>query len=319
MRPARDGLAPGVTIGVTIPAGLGDMGPNAVDAYVQHTREAAGSGLTSAWYPQLLGVDAITVAAIAGREVPDISVGTSVVPLHPRYPLLLASLAQTAQASTGGRFVLGLGAGSNPLLRKAYGTNAPPFAQHLRDYLTVLRTVFDGGQVAFAGQTLRSHPQTPTTVEGVDPVPLLVAAMGPKAVRVTGELADGTLPFLAGPRVLGERIVPRLRAAAAAAGRPVPRIVALVPIIVTSDVDSAREKAAEAFAFYDDIPSYQRVITENGASHARELAVIGDEDTAAAAVRSYLDAGATEVVGTQTGLTGDEDRRRTWRLLGSLS
>ncbi|OZM71438.1 LLM class F420-dependent oxidoreductase [Amycolatopsis antarctica] len=308
-----------MTIGVALPPGPRDIGPNAVDVLVRLAGEAAAHGLTSAWFPQLLDVDAVTVAALAGREVPGIAVGTAVVPLHPRHPLLLASLAQTAQAATGGRFALGLGAGSDALLSQAYGTPVPPFATHLREYLTALRTVVDGGELAFDGHTLRSHPPFSTAVAGADPVPLLVAAMGPKAVRVTGELADGTLPFLAGPRVLADRIVPKTAEAATAAGRPDPRIIALVPVIVTSDVDGARERVAEAFALYDRIPSYQRVIAEGGYAHARELAVIGDERTVSAALRDYRDAGATEIVGTQTGLTGDADRHRTWELLGSLA
>ncbi|QYN26661.1 hypothetical protein [Amycolatopsis sp. DSM 110486] len=71
-------------------------------------------------------------------------------------------------------------------------------------------------------------------------------------------------------------------------------------------------------AFYDQVPSYQRVVSLAGARHAGELAVIGDE-SAAAAVRRYFDAGATAVVFTQTDLGGPEDQSRTFEVLGGLA
>jgi alkanesulfonate monooxygenase SsuD/methylene tetrahydromethanopterin reductase-like flavin-dependent oxidoreductase (luciferase family) len=67
------------------------------------------------------------------------------------------------------------------------------------------------------------------------------------------------------------------------------------------------------------VPSYQRVIELEGASRAADLAVIGDEETVAAQVKRYFDAGATEVVVTATDLTGAADERRTWKLLGEIA
>ncbi|MGB3441461.1 MAG: LLM class F420-dependent oxidoreductase, partial [Actinophytocola sp.] len=100
---------------------------------------------------------------------------------------------------------------------------------------------------------------------------------------------------------------------------PAPRVVAAVPGVVTADVAAARKAAAEQTAFYDAVPSYQRSIAQSGAEKAAELVVLGDEETVAAEIGRYFDAGATEVVLTQTDLTTEEDRLRTWRLLGELA
>jgi alkanesulfonate monooxygenase SsuD/methylene tetrahydromethanopterin reductase-like flavin-dependent oxidoreductase (luciferase family) len=89
--------------------------------------------------------------------------------------------------------------------------------------------------------------------------------------------------------------------------------------VVTSDVAAARAKAIQQMAFYEQVPSYQRVIALEGAMRAGELAVIGDEETVADEVRRYFDAGATEVVFSQTDLTGLADQTRTWKLLGELA
>lgn len=113
--------------------------------------------------------------------------------------------------------------------------------------------------------------------------------------------------------------MPAVTAAAEAAGRPAPRIVALVPGVVTDDVDAVRATATENLAFYEQIPSYARVIELSGGRRAGDLAVIGDEKTVEAEVRRYRDAGATEVVFSATEIAGEAHRRRTWRLLGDLA
>jgi F420-dependent oxidoreductase-like protein len=192
--------------------------------------------------------------------------------------------------------------------------------RHLREYLTALGSLLSTGSVDLAGETLRaSTPMSAAVAGATPPVPVIVAAMGPQALRATGELADGTLPYLAGPNTLAEFIVPTISDAARAAGRPAPRIVVAFPAVVTADADSVRARAAEQMAFYTSVPSYKAVLEREGVFNPVELAVIGDEEALAAAVERYFEAGATEIVISQTGMNGGEDRRRTWRLLGELN
>ncbi|MGI6874256.1 LLM class F420-dependent oxidoreductase [Amycolatopsis sp. 3B14] len=288
---------------------------NYVDAIVAQAKQVAADGLRSVWFGQRFDYDAAALATVVGREVPELSVGTSAIPIFGRHPLLISSQAQTAQAATHGRFQLGLALGAKGLLESTFGLTYERPVARLREFLTVLRELFTTGTADFRGEVLTAVPPLPTAVPGADPVPLLVAAMGPQALRATGELADGTLPYLAGPKVLAGEIVPAITAAAS--GQP--RVIAFVAGVVTSDVERVRANAVEQLAFYERIPSYQRVIGLEGASRAGELAVIGDEETVAAEIRRYFDAGATEVVFTQTDLGSAEDQRRTWRLLGELS
>ncbi|MBS2537630.1 TIGR03564 family F420-dependent LLM class oxidoreductase [Catenulispora sp. NF23] len=293
---------------------------NSIDTTVQLAREAEQAGTRSAWFGQTFGYDSPSLAAIVGREVPGLQVGTSAIPIFGRHPLLIASQAQTAQAATGGRYHLGLALGTKWLTETGFGIPYERPIRLLREFLTALRQLIETGSADFHGELLTATTPLPATVPGAEPpVPILVAAMGPQALRASGELADGILPYLAGPRALAEHIVPQVRAAAEAAGRPAPRIVAFVPGVVTSDVETVRRKAVEELAFYEQFPSYQRVIGLSGATRAGDLAVVGDEETVAAEVRRYREAGATEVVFSSTDLSTAEDRRRTWRLLGQLA
>ncbi|MBL1093161.1 LLM class F420-dependent oxidoreductase [Streptomyces sp. NPDC001739] len=306
---------------MTVGVALNATGPdNQIDATVRLAAEAAAAGLRSAWFGQTFGADSPQLAAIVGREVPELQVGTSAIPVFGRHPLVVSSQALTAQAATHGRYHLGLALGTKLLTESGFGLPFERPVARLREFLTALRQLTETGTADFHGELLTAATPIPARVPGAEAgVPLLVAAMGPQALRVSGELADGILPYLAGPRALAEHIVPAVTAAAEAAGRPAPRIVALVPGLVTDDADAVRRTFTEQLAFYEQIPSYARVIGLSGGKRAADVAVIGDERTVAAEVRRYRDAGATEVVFSGTELAGAEDRRRTWEFLGELA
>src|SRR5690242_19024108 len=90
-------------IGVTLAAAT-------VDDAVSQTADVKARGLTSAWLSQIFGLDALTTLAVVGREVPDIELGTAVIPTYPRHPQALAMQALTTQAAIGGnRLALGIG------------------------------------------------------------------------------------------------------------------------------------------------------------------------------------------------------------------
>ncbi|MFF2217501.1 LLM class F420-dependent oxidoreductase [Streptomyces antibioticus] len=304
-----------MSIGVALPV------HHSIDTTVRLAREAHEAGLRSVWFGQTFGYDSPALAAIVGREVPGLHVGTAAIPVFGRHPLLVSSQAQTAQAATAGRYHLGLALGTKFLTETGFGIPYERPIARLREFLTALRPLLESGSADFHGELLTATTPLPATVPGgaETPVPVLVAAMAPQSLRVSGELADGILPLLAGPRALDEHIVPAVTAAASAAGRPAPRIVACVPGVVTGDLDTVRETATEQLAFYEQFPSYQRVIGLSGGTRAVDLAALGDEETVAAEVRRYREAGATEVVFTATDLGGDEDRLRTWKLLGELA
>jgi F420-dependent oxidoreductase-like protein len=301
-----------MTIGAVLPAGDAGHAKNIVDELVSQTRQAADAGLSSVWFTQLFDHDAISLAALAGRAVPGIEVGTAVVPLYSRHPLVIASLAQTAQAATDGRFTLGVGLGVRGLLEPAYGLPYPPPIRLLRESLEVLNQALDGDQVSFTGASVVARPPLSTAVAGGDGVQLLVAAMGPQTLRAAAEFADGTIPFLAGPRALERQIVP------AFAGAFEPRIVAAVPAVVTDDVDAVRAIATVNLGYYADIPSYRQILDVEGVTHPADLALIGSESEVAKGIQRYFDAGATDVVLIQSGMRSTADRLRTWQLAGSL-
>lgn len=291
---------------------------NVVDDVVAQARRAYDLGVRQIWLGQQNDHDAIALAALIGAAVPGLGVGTAVVPINPRHPLIVASLAQTAQAASHGNFSLGLGLGGHEPERQAFGTTWSNTIIHLREHLTVLRSIFDTGAVDFSGNEITAHPLWPVRVAGGAPVPLYIAAMGTKALQVTGELADGTLPFLAGPRTIAEFIEPTIAKSAADAGRRKPRIIAQVPALVSDDVDAAKNFVAEKLSFFETMPSYQKVIAREGVANAVDLAAVGSAESVRRQLQSYLDAGATEVLLSPLAWADAAVAEELWSLAASV-
>jgi F420-dependent oxidoreductase-like protein len=291
---------------------------NRVDDVVAQAGRASDLGVRQVWLSQNNDHDAIALSAVVGAAVPGLGVGTSVVPINPRHPLIVASLAQTAQAASHGNFSLGLGLGSHQPERQAFGMTWPNSMARLREHLTVLRSIFDTGEVDFCGSELSAQPVWPVRVAGGTPIPVYVAAMGPKALQVTGELADGTMPYLAGPRTIAEFIEPAIAKSAVDAGRPKPRIIAQVPALVSDDVAAAKSYAAKQLSFFETIPSYQKVIAREGVAGAADLAAVGSAESVRRQLQAYLDAGATDLVLSGLAWTDATAAEELWALAASL-
>jgi F420-dependent oxidoreductase-like protein len=296
------------------------VGGSGLGAVVDAVREAADAGVTRVWLPQVFGIEALTAIAVAGREVPGVELGTAVVPTYPRHPLVLAGQALTTSAALGGggRLHLGIGLSHRLVIEGMLGMAFERPAVHLREYLSALRPALEGQPVDVQGVTLRaSTTMGPLTVDDAGSIPVLVAALGPALLRVAGELADGTLTWMAAPSVIGERIAPSIVSAADAAGRPRPRVGVGLPVAVTDDVDGILERAARSFAAYGTLPSYRRLLDEAGVDGPAGVVIAGDEDDVADRIRALADVGATEFLASPLGSRAV--RQETLRLLGALA
>jgi 5,10-methylenetetrahydromethanopterin reductase len=289
-------------------------GPSPMTALREELRRAADDGFASAWLNNIFGVDALTALAVAGSQVPGIEVGTAVVPTYPRHPAALAQQALTAAAAVDGRLVLGIGLSHKVVIEDIYGYDFGRPVRHMREYLAVLLPLLDGQPVSFAGQTVRASIGLTTPAPGR--VPVVVAALGSQMLRLAGEQADGTVLWMCGPATVREHIVPAITEAAAAAGRPDPRVVCILPVCVTDDPDGARARASEMFAIYGELPSYRAMLDREGASGPADVTLAGDEEAVGAQVSELAAAGVTDFVAAE--YTGGAEGARTRAFLRSL-
>jgi F420-dependent oxidoreductase-like protein len=302
-------------IGIHVtPSGRGD---NAIDELIDEARAARQGGLAAVWLPQLMDIDALTALAVVGRDVPGIELGTAVIPTYPRHPLILASQALTTQAACGNRLTLGIGLSHQVVIEGVFGYSFEKPVRHMREYLSVLLPALRGERVSFQGETLRVSAMGPLKVAGASTPPVLVAALGPKMLKLAGRMTDGTITWMVGPKTLANHVVPTITAAAVSAGRPSPRIAVGLPVCVTADVDGAKERAARLFAVYNHLPSYRAMLDREGAAAPADVAIVGDEDTVAAGLAQLADEGATDLTAAIFG--SGEERQRTMALLSDMA
>lgn len=295
------------------------VGPDVGDpigALVAEAEIARSRGL-ALWMAQMFDLDALTALAVVGRAVPDVPLGTAVVPTYPRHPAALAAQALTVQAATGNRLTLGIGLSHRIVVEDFFGLSYAKPVRHLREYLEVLLPLLATGRVDYRGEEYRVATFAPVRVAGARPPAVLVAALGTQMLGVAGRMADGTALWMVGPRTIESHIVPTITKAAADAGRPTPRVCVGLPVSVTADPAAARERAARMFSIYNELPSYRAMLDKEGVGGPADVAVVGDEETVAAALRRLGDIGATElnlpVFGT------DEERARTLEVLTALA
>jgi alkanesulfonate monooxygenase SsuD/methylene tetrahydromethanopterin reductase-like flavin-dependent oxidoreductase (luciferase family) len=120
-----------MTTGITIRSD--PAAANAVDDAVSQASGALRRGVRQVWFSQRFDLDALSLAAVVASAVPGLGVGTAIVPINPRHPLLVASAAQTAQAAAHGHFSLGIGLGGNVLEQRAFGIPAGSEIARLRE------------------------------------------------------------------------------------------------------------------------------------------------------------------------------------------
>jgi F420-dependent oxidoreductase-like protein len=292
--------------------GIG-VGGRTVGKLRGQVESAAADGFASAWVNNIFELDALTACAVAGRDVP-IEVGSYVTPIQPRHPHALAQQAATVHDAVDGRFTLGIGMSHKIVIADMLGLEWGRQAAYLREYLSILVPLLETGSAAFEGEFFRVNAILQPARS--DRPSIVIAALGPKMLEVAGELADGTATWMTGPRTLADHTVPAITRAAERAGRPRPRVLAALPVAVTTDLDGAREAATHAFGHYGALPSYRSMLDREGAAEPADLTIVGDEDAVTAGLRTVADAGVTELV---AGVFGDADtQKRTRALLSSL-
>jgi 5,10-methylenetetrahydromethanopterin reductase len=281
---------------ISLVAGLDNKSP--VDACIASLTQAREEGFKRVWMTQMpYDADLLTVLAAALREIPDIDVGSAVLPIQNQHPMQLAQRALTLNMIANGRFTLGIGVTHRAVTEGMWGISWDRSVRRLSEYLDGLLPLLAGKDVNSEGElvTTRGALQIP----GVPTPEVYVAALGPQMLRVAGRRTAGTITWMTGPKTLREHIGPILRAAAAQAGREQGsvRVGALLPVSVTEDVHAARSLAAQRLAMYGHLPSYRAMLDREGYAGPEDAALIGSEETVTERLDELCAAGVDEFGG----------------------
>ena len=265
---------------------------NGIMDVVEFSKDAEERGFDSIWLANIFSLDAVAACAIAGWETGRIEFGTAVVPTYPRHPAALAQQALTTSVACGGRFTLGIGLSHKLVIEDMYGLSYDKPAAHMKEYLEILTPLLRGEAAAFSGEQLTANLQL--QVPDAQPVPLLIAALGPVMLKLAGRMAAGTLTWMVGPRTMEEHIIPTIGAAATAADKAAPRTVCGLPIALTTEVDAAREVIAKDLKIYGTLPSYRAMLDREGAAGPADISLVGDAAELRRGLQRLRDIGVTD-------------------------
>ncbi|MBV9230122.1 MAG: LLM class flavin-dependent oxidoreductase [Chloroflexi bacterium] len=268
------------------------------------------------WNPDLL-----TTFAAAAMRTTHLTLGTAIVQIFSRHPVLLAQQALSLNTLAPGRLRLGIGTSSPAFAKNVYGVDMDPPLAYLREYVQVLHPLLQQGEVHHQGRYFTVDASLQTASQ----VPLLIAALGPVAFRLAGEIADGALPALCPIPYLLNTALPALSSGAATVGRSRPALVAHVPVALTEDRATALQAGRQALSFNASLPTYRKMYLAAGFSEQditmvsdhliESLLVFGDESKIKDRLREIL---STEIDELTIGLIPVSDATQEGTLLARL-
>ncbi len=263
--------------------------------------------------------DAVVLLAQIASVTSRIGLATAVLPVWSRSPAAIAMAAAGLQRVSGGRFALGVGASSPPLVEGLHGLKWEQPIERVRSTIVAIRALLEGARLPLDREDVR--PLRLGTPPEVRP-PILLAALAPSSVRLAGELADDWLPFLwARSRLVYGRDLLAEGEARAGATKTT-SVAASVPLAIGPDEETASQIAADwllayltrmgplyprmlrhRFGFGAEVDALLAANASGGSPRlpaaaerlAREVTVMATYDEAPNAIRDWLDAGADTI------------------------
>lgn len=229
--------------------------------FVQLAREGEGLGYSAVFLPEIVGRDALVALGEVAGETQDLRLGTGIIPMSSRASWLTAMAAATVQERSAGRLVLGVGT----------GPAVPGALEHLRHLILTIRRLLDGEAVETDGRTVR------LSLIPEEPVPIWMSALGPRAMRVAGEVADGVLLNWCTPERVHDA-ASAIREGASAAGRDPADVTVAVYVRASlgASEDASMAALRTAAGEYASYPAY-----------GRQFALMGLEEQAQRAAAAH--------------------------------
>ncbi len=291
-------------------------------ALVAVAREAERRGYHTAWVGETAGYDAISVMALIAAHTERLHVGSAVIPVQTRTPVVLGLSAASLNHLSNDRVFLGLGLSSRTIVADWHGLPFANSLQQIRETVDIVRRVASGERVNFEGKFYRVKNFRLSAPPPAKPVRIVLAALGPEMLELAGEIADGVvLNWI--PAATVPASIKHLEAGAKKAGRSLERfeIASFIRTCVTDDSVAARDALARDITGYAVVDVYASFFQAAGFAAEIEalnaawragdrpgavkqvsrrvldgLGVVGDETFCRARIAAFAAAGLTQPV-----------------------
>ncbi len=302
---------------------------------ITKTREAEQAGVQQIWAQNAGNADLLTFFAVVATQTERIRLGSAIVPAYPRHPLTLAQQAFAIEDLAPGRLRLGIGPGNRMLIEGSYGLSQTTPLSYLKEYLEILHGVFRDGAISYHGTFFNvvhtsGNAYGPTAPRRAS-VPLLTSAVGLKAFRLAGEVADGAISWGCPIPYLLESALPALRAGAEGRSRPTPPIIAHVLVALSTDETKVRTLMRQRVQMGARFAPYARMFALAGFPRAvdgneeevdalaRARVISGNEATVRSRLEELLASGLDELMLQLVPVADEEsERKQLIHLVGSL-
>ncbi len=262
------------------------------ESALDRVRQAEALGFDSVYTTHVAARDSLSVLMAYASVSERIRIGTGVLPAFSRTPVATAQAAATIDEFSGGRMVLGIGVSHKVTNEHWFDTEIPKPVTQMREYASIVRALFRG-EPAPQGEFFN----TDFAFMGYDPrpdLPIYIAGLSPRMLRLAGEIADGVVLWLCGPSYIRDVVIPAVREGRERAGRTLEGfdVVAAVPAALTDDRDAVYATMRGDLVTYMSLPFYRAMLERSG--FGEEIAAFdaamngGDPERALAAISERM-------------------------------
>ena len=291
-------------------------GGSTVDRMIEQAKQAEADGFTSIWYASAVAGDPLVAMAVAGHGTTTIELGTvGAADLHDAIPRSWPTGPPPWWPAMGRPgFTLGIGPSHEPVIAGMHGLDFSHPGRHTEEYVDVLAPLLRGEAVTFDGEDFRrQRRRRPPLTHGE--IPVLVAALGPRLLRVAGEQTAGTILWMANAQAVETHVAPRIRGRChrgGTAGAP-DRGRACPSRCTTTSAEARGGRGHSSSPMYGTLPNYQRILAHGGVEGPADAAIVGDEASVAGADRGPVRRPAPPTCGPRRSPVGDDRKASTAR------
>ncbi len=238
------------------------------DELIFYSKLGEQLGYDTVWVPETWGNDAFTIMNTILENTEKINVATGIISVFSRSAANIAQTIATIDKFSGGRALLGLGPSTDVVNKNWHGTDHQRPLRRTREYIEIIRMILSGERVNYDGELIKLKNMKFQSKPFRRDIPVYLASLGPKNLELTGQLADGWLPFLC-PEGHIKKLGKFVEDAALKAGRSMDDITVCpyVPALLSAgDPEEADFKIKEFISFYVGAmgPHYYNLISSYG-------------------------------------------------------
>ena len=236
--------------------GLGSL--LSVDEILNCSKILSNYNPDSVWIPETWGMEEYSMLSSVSQIIKNSKIGSSIINIYSRTPTLIAMGAATIDILSNGRFILGLGTSSEPIVQEWHGLEFTNPVQRMREYVDIVKLTLSGNKVNYDGKLFHLKNFTLLIKPKTKNIPIYLAAVNEKMVELTWEIADGVIFYLR-PFTELKKTIQKMQS------KKQIDVACQIITCISDDSEKAIDRAKKTLAFYISVGTiYRKFLAKNG-------------------------------------------------------